>query len=50
MYPPDMILAHPCPSIWLVDLLTNEEIACAQIGCTIPGMLGDYLEFVQAHL
>ena len=50
MYPPEMILTHHCPSIWLADLLTNEEIAHARIGRTILGTPGDYLEFVQTHL
>ena len=27
VYPPKTIPAYPCPSIWLVDLLANEEIA-----------------------
>ena len=50
MYPPEMILTHHCPFIWLADLLTNEEIAHARIGRTVLGTPGDYLEFVQTHL
>ena len=50
IYPPEMIPAHPCPSIRLANLLTNEEIAHAWIGRTIPKIPRDYLEFVQAHL
>ena len=50
MYLPESILAHPSPSSWLADLLTNEEIAHARIGRTVLGIPGDYLEFVQAHL
>ena len=46
MYPSEKILAHPYPSIQLVDLLTNEEIAHAWIGRTVHGILGNYLEFV----
>ncbi|KAL0008518.1 hypothetical protein SO802_010020 [Lithocarpus litseifolius] len=50
MYPPKTILTHPYPSIRLVDLLINEEIARARIGHIVPGTPGDCLEFVQAHL
>ena len=45
-----MIPAHPCPSILLANLLTNEEIAYARVGHIILGTLEDYLEFVQAQL
>ena len=47
MYPLEMILVHPCPSIWLADLLVNDEIARAWIGHIVPETPGDYLEFVQ---
>ena len=50
MYPSKMIPTHPCPFIQLAVLLTNEEIAYARIGHIIPRILGDYLEFVLAHL
>ena len=50
MHPPKMILAHPCHSIRLADLLTNEEIAHAWIGGIVPGTSGDYLELFQAYL
>ena len=46
MHPPEMIPAYPCHSILLADLLANEEIACAWIGRTVLGTLGDYLGFV----
>ena len=44
--PLEMIPAHPCPSIRLADLLTNEEIAHAWIGRTVPRIPIDYLEFI----
>ena len=50
IYPPEMILAHPCPSIRLIDFLTNKEIAHARIGHVVLGILGDYLQFVKVHL
>ena len=50
MYSPETILAPPCPSIRLANLLANEEIACAWVGHVVPGTPGDYLEFVQVQL
>ena len=49
MYPPETIPTPPCPSIWLADLLANEEIACAQVGHIVLGTPGDYLELIQAQ-
>ena len=49
MYPPATILIPPYPSIWLADLLANEEIVCAQVGHVVSGTLRDYLEFIQTH-
>ena len=40
VYPPTTILVPPCPSISLAYLLTSEEIAQAQIGHIISGILG----------
>ena len=45
-----MIPTHPCPSIWLANLLTNEETARAKVSHTNSGIQGDYLEFVKTHL
>ena len=45
-----MIPAHPCPSILLADLQTNEEIVRAWVGHTVPRTPGDHLEFIQAQL
>ena len=50
VYPSTTISVPHCPSIYLVDLLANEEIACARVGHVVSGILGDYLEFVQAQL
>ena len=50
VYPPATILIPPCPSIWLADLLANEEIARARVGHVVSGKPGDYLEFVQTQL
>ena len=50
MYPSEKILAHPYPSIQLVDLLTNEEIAQARVGFVVLGVVGTYFEFIQTHL
>ncbi|KAL4598829.1 hypothetical protein ACB092_11G085000 [Castanea dentata] len=50
VYPPTTIQVPPCPSIWLVDLLTDKEIAQAHAGYIIPGIVGTYSEFVQTHL
>ena len=50
MYPPVTILVQPCPSVWLVDLLANEEIACARVGHVVLGALGDYHKFIQTQL
>ena len=50
VYPLQMILAHPCPFIWLANLLANEEIAHARVGHIVLGTSGDYLEFVQTQL
>ncbi|KAL4607312.1 hypothetical protein ACB092_09G164400 [Castanea dentata] len=30
VYPPTTILVHPCPSIWLADILTDEEVTQAR--------------------
>ena len=49
VYPPETIPTPPCPSIWLADLLANEEIACAQVGHIVLGTPGDYLELIQAQ-
>ena len=50
MYPPTTILIPPCPSIWLADLLANEEIARTRVGHVVSGTAGDYIEFVQTQL
>ena len=50
VYPPTTIPVPPCPSIYLADLLANEEIARARVGHVVLGIPGDYLEFVQAQL
>ena len=50
MYPPETIPIHPCPSIWLADLLAKEEIARARVNHVVLGTPRDYLEFVQTQL
>ena len=50
MYPPTTIKIPPCPSIWLANLLTNEEIAQTRGGHAVVGVTGDYFEFIQTHL
>ena len=50
VYPLETILIHPCPSIWLADLLANEEIARARVSHVVLGITRDYLEFVQTQL
>jgi len=40
----------PCPSIWLADLLANEEITHAQIGHVVSGIPRVYFEFIQTQL
>ena len=50
VYPPGTIPAHPCPSIRLADLLSNKEIAHAQIDLVVPGTSRDFIKFVKAHL
>ena len=50
MYLPATILIPPCPSIWLDDLLANEEIARARVGHVVSGTPGYYPEFIQTQL
>ena len=50
VYPPEVILIHPSPSVRLASLLIDEEVANARVGHTNPRILEDYLEFVKAHL
>ena len=50
MYPPTTILVPPYPSVRLVDLLTDEEIAWVYDGYIIAIVEGDYSEFIRAHL
>ena len=50
VYPPTTILVPPCLSIWLANLLTNEEIARARVGFIASGVLGTYSEFIRTHL
>ena len=50
MHPPTTILVPPCPSIQLIDLLTNEEIAQARAGYIVLGVARTYSEFVRTHL
>ncbi|KAK9997883.1 hypothetical protein SO802_017486 [Lithocarpus litseifolius] len=50
IYPLEVIPIHPCPSIRLANLLTEEEVANARVGRTNLGILEDYLEFTKAHL
>jgi len=45
-----VIPVNPCPSVQLANLLTNDKVADVRVGCTNPGILGDYLEFVKAYL
>ena len=40
----------PCLTIWLAELLANEEIAWARDGYIVTGVEGNYSEFVQDHL
>ena len=46
MYPPTTIPVPPCPSFWLADLLTDEEIAQARGGYAVVGVVGEYSEFI----
>ena len=50
VYLPMTILVPPCPSIWLADLLTNEEIARARIGHVVSGTPRNYFDFIQSQL
>lgn len=50
VYRPEVIPIHPCPLVRLANVLTNDEVANARVGRTIPGILVDYLEFVRTHL
>ena len=40
----------PCPSVRLIDLLTNEEIARVCVGHVVSGIPGTYSEFIQNQL
>ena len=44
------ILVPLCPSVWLVDLLANEEIVHALVSHVVSGTPRDYFEFVQTKL
>ena len=50
VYPPTTIPSPPCHTVWLADLLTNEEIAHARDGYIVVGVEGNYFEFVWDHL
>ena len=50
VHPPATILAHPCHTINLADLLADEEIAQARDGYIVARVKGDYFEFVWDHL
>jgi len=50
VYPPQVIPIHPCPSVWLANLLIDNEVANARVGCTNPEIPGNYLKFVKTHL
>ena len=50
MYPSITILVPSCPSVQLVDLLTDEEIAQARVGFVVSGVARTYAEFIQTHL
>ena len=43
MHPPAIIPAHPCHTIWLANLLANEEIAQAHDGYIVVGVEGNIL-------
>ena len=45
-YPPTTIPTPPCFTVWLVDFLTDEEIARARDGYIIVGVEGNYYEFI----
>ena len=50
VYPLATIPTPPCCTVWLADLLANEEIAQACDGYIVAGAEGNYSEFVQDHL
>ena len=50
MYPLATILACPCRTVRLANLLEDKEIAQARDGCIVAGEEGDYFEFIQDHL
>ena len=50
MYPPTTILLPHCPSIWLVELLTNDEIGRARVGLIALGVPGTYSKFIRTQL
>ena len=50
MYPSITILVPSCPSVQLVDLLTDEEIAQARVGFVVSGVAGTYFKFIRTHL
>ena len=49
-YPPTTIPTPPCHTVWLVDLLADEEIAQARDGYIVAGVEGNYYEFIRLHL
>ena len=50
VYPLKTIPAYHCPSIWLADLLANEEITSARVSHFVLRTSGDYLKFIQTQL
>ena len=50
MYPPTTIPVPPYPSVRLVDLLTDEEIAQTYVGFVVLGVARTYFEFIRTHL
>ena len=50
VYLPTTIPIPPYPSVWLADLLIDEEIAQARGGYAVVGVARDYSEFIRTHL
>ena len=50
VYPPTSIPTPPCHTIWLANLLANEEIARARDGYIVVGVEGNYSKFIRDHL
>ena len=50
VYPPTTIPTPSCHTIWLANLLADEEIARAHDGYIVAGVEENYYDFVRDHL